>query len=422
MGQTKSSLAAAGSDPSQPENQDFPGGIRDESNFDPIIFYITSKTETTFTPTSPAMRKSEDTYFQRGVWKFSKKSKKSFSAILKAHEPNAMYRNIPSEIIQYCELCLEFTNPESRKAREAFIHTFHYNHIALPLMYAWVKGRTPMLVMELFQGSINHFIGKLLPDQLTKCFVDILGAIHWIHTRNLIHGDIKPENICTNDSLSRFYLIDFDLTKPYKTKTGIHCEYEIFVEPPVWSEFDEDGAGTVQVTPPEEENLLAPTTAHFSPYEGFGSENPIPPQPDTIPDSAIRNFGTLLYSSVDQMSLVSMSRRTDMQSLVYTMLRLIATVLPWSEQDAANQASEVRNLKRSHLPIQDAESSYTQDATTPFASKLLLACNITPVSSPYYVVLQQFISNIFTLSFTAEPDYATLLSYLHAPITTQQQQ
>lgn len=46
------------------------------------------------------------------------------------------------------------------------------------------------------------------------------------HSLNLIHRDVKPENfMISNDDASLVYLIDFGLSKYYRTTEGRHIEF-----------------------------------------------------------------------------------------------------------------------------------------------------------------------------------------------------
>ncbi|WP_017815236.1 serine/threonine-protein kinase [Paenibacillus shenyangensis] len=63
------------------------------------------------------------------------------------------------------------------------------------------------------QGSLNKLINTryLRAREVIKYALDFLSGIHYIHTRGLIHFDVKPTNILINDS-SQAVLTDFGLT------------------------------------------------------------------------------------------------------------------------------------------------------------------------------------------------------------------
>lgn len=63
-------------------------------------------------------------------------------------------------------------------------------------------------------GSLNSIIQHryLTVREIVKYALDFLSALHYIHTKKLIHFDVKPTNIIINDSGSAI-LTDFGLTK-----------------------------------------------------------------------------------------------------------------------------------------------------------------------------------------------------------------
>ena len=95
------------------------------------------------------------------------------------------------------------------------------------------------------QGSYNILIMDSLGPSLEELFVyvhkkftikttlmvteQILNRIEFIHSRNFIHRDIKPDNflIGRGKAKSIIYAIDFGLAKRYKDpRTGIHIPYK----------------------------------------------------------------------------------------------------------------------------------------------------------------------------------------------------
>ncbi|WP_251554009.1 serine/threonine-protein kinase [Neobacillus muris] len=64
------------------------------------------------------------------------------------------------------------------------------------------------------KGSINSLMNQrfLTVREIIKYSIDFLMGLHYIHTKNLIHFDVKPTNILISDS-DRAMLTDFGLAK-----------------------------------------------------------------------------------------------------------------------------------------------------------------------------------------------------------------
>ncbi|MFZ4667470.1 MAG: serine/threonine protein kinase, partial [Prochlorotrichaceae cyanobacterium] len=76
--------------------------------------------------------------------------------------------------------------------------------------------QTPCLVMEYVEGqTLQDWVskkGKLSPDQAVEQFRALAQALHYVHQRELIHCDIKPENLIRSPT-GELILIDFGSTK-----------------------------------------------------------------------------------------------------------------------------------------------------------------------------------------------------------------
>lgn len=54
-------------------------------------------------------------------------------------------------------------------------------------------------------------IDKWLIYDIYKLYNDISSALNFLHSINIIHGDIKPSNITFNENENKYYLIDYNL-------------------------------------------------------------------------------------------------------------------------------------------------------------------------------------------------------------------
>jgi serine/threonine protein kinase len=110
--------------------------------------------------------------------------------------------------------------------------------------------------------------------------IQIIDRIQFIHSKNIVHQDIKPENFLVgNPNSSIIYIIDFGLSKKYRSsRTGKHIS--------------------------------------FSKTKKFN--------------------GTLKFSSINCMKGIEMTRRDDLESTGYMLIYLIRGNLPWSQFENNN--------------------------------------------------------------------------------------
>ena len=76
---------------------------------------------------------------------------------------------------------------------------------------------------SLFNQTLRKFSLKtvlMLIDQM-------VARIEYVHNRNFIHRDIKPDNFCIghNKTANKIFLLDFGLAKRYIQRDGKHIPY-----------------------------------------------------------------------------------------------------------------------------------------------------------------------------------------------------
>lgn len=80
------------------------------------------------------------------------------------------------------------------------------------------------------RGSLNTLMNKrfLSVREIVKYSLDFLSGLHFVHTKKLVHFDIKPTNIIIDDS-NRALLTDFGLTK-YTDANGFASPDKIYMK------------------------------------------------------------------------------------------------------------------------------------------------------------------------------------------------
>jgi len=123
--------------------------------------------------------------------------------------------------------------------------------------------------------------------------IQIMDRIKYIHSKNIIHQDIKPENFLVgNPNTSLIYIVDFGLSKKYRSsRTNKHIK--------------------------------------FSKNKPFN--------------------GTFNFASINSMKGIEMTRRDDLESIGYMLIYLIKGKLPWSEylnKELGERFEIIFNIKR----------------------------------------------------------------------------
>jgi len=115
------------------------------------------------------------------------------------------------------------TPTERQKQLQNFQTEAHYlsqcAHNNIVKVYEWfAENNTAYLVMEFITGKTLYQIlkeqGKLPENRIKKYFIQIAQALKIVHQHQLLHRDIKPDNILI-DHQDRAVLIDFGATKEF---------------------------------------------------------------------------------------------------------------------------------------------------------------------------------------------------------------
>ena len=152
------------------------------------------------------------------------------------------------------------------------------------------------MVIDLLGPSLTDVIkneGKLSLPFLVKIAIQIIDILQGIHDKGMVHRDLKPDNFLIHPTkgIDQIYLIDFGVCKTYlQSDTNEHME-------------------------------MRKTSAMI---------------------------GTPNFASIHSHQLLELSRRDDIESLVYTLLFLYLGNLPWtfiSREEMVKQKTELVEYK-----------------------------------------------------------------------------
>lgn len=142
------------------------------------------------------------------------------------------------------------------------------------------------LVLDLYDCSIDK---REINDKklLINIFQDCLKIIKELHDNGFIHRDIKPDNILfENKNTNSIKLIDYGLTKKFLDKNNSHVEFR------------------------EGRNII----------------------------------GTIKYCSINLHNGIEPSRRDDIESLIYTFIKIFTKNLPWDNFDIDDKELYKKNV------------------------------------------------------------------------------
>ena len=162
------------------------------------------------------------------------------------------------------------------------------------------ESKCNILIIELLGNSIEKLFNKAQKrfSFLTVLMImdQIVTRIEYMHSKNLLHRDIKPDNFLIGKGNKRnvVYAIDFGLSKKYRdSQTGLHIPYR-------------DG-----------KNLI----------------------------------GTARYASINTHFGVEQSRRDDIESLGYMMIYLMKGNLPWQGMVNSNPKKKYDKIKKLKIEV-----------------------------------------------------------------------
>ena len=96
-------------------------------------------------------------------------------------------------------------------------NSYSLNHPNLLHAYYFdVVGRQPFLVMPYCPDSAESLVGNTDEKTLLRFIRDVASGLEYLHARDIIHRDIKPDNILVNQE-GNFVVTDFGVSSKMKS-------------------------------------------------------------------------------------------------------------------------------------------------------------------------------------------------------------
>lgn len=211
--------------------------------------------------------------------------------------------------------------------------------------YSGTQGNLNVMVMELLGPSLEDLFNfcsrKFSLKTVLLLAEQMLARIEFIHNRNYIHRDIKPDNFLMGlgKQGNLVYLIDFGLAKQF---------------------FD-------------------PITGKHIPYRENKSLT-----------------GTARYASVNTHQGIEQSRRDDLESLGYVLMYFNRGSLPWQGLKAANKRQKYERIREKKLATSIEELCH--GFPIEFANFINICRNYTFDESPNYDHLKSLLRGLYKKS------------------------
>ena len=204
------------------------------------------------------------------------------------------------------------------------------------------EGNYNVMVMELLGSSLEELFtrcNRRLSLKTTLMLADqMITRIEYVHSRNFLHRDIKPDNFLIGiGKKSNFvYVIDFGLAKKYKdSKTNQHIPYR------------------------EGKSLT----------------------------------GTARYASINAHEGRELSRRDDLESIGYVLMYFLRGTLPWQGINTRNKEEKYRKIfeKKKETTIEELCGGYPEE----FKTYITYCRSLTFEQQPDYEYLRRLLKDLF---------------------------
>lgn len=250
------------------------------------------------------------------------------------------------------EVAIKFENANSKNP-QLFFEAKFYQYLlkdATPdkgiprVYYCATEGDQNIMVMDLLGPSLEDLFNicnkKFSLKTVLMVSEQMLARIEYIHSRYILHRDIKPDNfvIGAGSKQHKVFVIDFGLAKKYIGRDGKHIPYK------------------------EGKSLT----------------------------------GTARYASVNTHLGIEQARRDDLESLGFVMMYFLRGSLPWQNMRANNKKEKYQKIMEKKLgtPIDILCKGFPSE----FVTFLTYCRNLKFEDKPDYNYLRSILKDLFVKS------------------------
>ena len=213
----------------------------------------------------------------------------------------------------------------------------------LPYIYSFGQsGEFNVLVMELMGKSLENIFENSNPKKFSvncvaKLGLQMIEILRFIHNKNIIHRDIKPDNFVVgkNDKNKNLYILDFGLAKKYRSSKTLE-HYPMI----------------------KHKNLT----------------------------------GTARYASINALNGLSQSRRDDLEAVGYVLLYFLRGKLPW--QGIRLKKKEERYNRIMEKKIETTPEELCKDFPQEFELYIKYCRGLEYTEDPDYIYLMKLFNNV----------------------------
>ena len=223
--------------------------------------------------------------------------------------------------------------------KEASILSILHDLKGVPkLFWAGTKNKVDVMVISLLGKDLTSYLKIFKRFSLKNVVMladQLVSIIESVHNKGVVHRDLKPENILMGkgDKHDQCYLVDYGISKVYKDVNGTHIPYR------------------------DKKSFI----------------------------------GTTRYASISAHSGIEISRKDDLESLIYVLVFLYKGNLPWQNLKVSENE---KTKKVGEMKLKLSSEEICKDMPEEFVKFLNYVKNLSFKQNPDYIFLKGLISKI----------------------------